>query len=417
MNSNIAEDKRSVHYCNVHDVGQCLQRVYGQGQAWMAKVDISEAFRLVPISKKDWKFLGICVEKQYFVDRMLPMGAASSCQIFQHVSDALRYMLLKDFQGGVIVYNYLDDFLLVADSQDGCNAALHRFESLCEEIGVPLAHHKTVQATQNIIFLGLGIDARALTLYIPPEKIAKTKSKLVSFLRTKAPKVKHWQSIAGTLNHLSQVVVSARIYISSVYGGIGGILSNAHHLRRRITDEIRGDLNIWLTLLNAPPERPFKVLDPDSSHWPPLLTDASSSIGYGGTWGTKWFVGTWPAGCKANIAILELFPIVVGLVSAKSYIKDTVIRVFTDNNALVHVLNKLYSKDAGIRKLMRPLVALCLENNLFIRAKHIAGADNVGPDLLSRGKMEEFLEKFPAMDRQPIRLCPNLLQRHMEIIK
>ena len=79
MNDNIPELLRSVQYCSVQDVGQCMMSNYGDGVAWLAKVDLADAYRIVPIRRKDWRFLGIYIEDEYYVDRMLPMGASSSC--------------------------------------------------------------------------------------------------------------------------------------------------------------------------------------------------------------------------------------------------------------------------------------------------------------------------------------------------
>lgn len=47
--------------------------------AWLAKVDLADAYCIVPIQQADWNFLRICVDDQYNIDRMLPMEASNSC--------------------------------------------------------------------------------------------------------------------------------------------------------------------------------------------------------------------------------------------------------------------------------------------------------------------------------------------------
>ena len=79
VNDNIPELLRTVQYCSVQDVGHCMTTNYGDGGAWLAKVDLADAYRIVPIRREDWRFLGIYIEDEYYVDRMLPMGATSSC--------------------------------------------------------------------------------------------------------------------------------------------------------------------------------------------------------------------------------------------------------------------------------------------------------------------------------------------------
>jgi hypothetical protein len=45
----------------------------------MAKCDIEDAFRLVPIHPTDYHLLGFTWNNLYYYDRCLPMGASSSC--------------------------------------------------------------------------------------------------------------------------------------------------------------------------------------------------------------------------------------------------------------------------------------------------------------------------------------------------
>ena len=405
VNDHIKDTQKSVHYCSVMDVGHHLLEKFRPNGAWMAKVDLSDAYRLVPINQLDWRFLGIKMDGKYYIDRMLPMGAASSCRIFQRFSDALKEIFLSQFKRAS-VFNYLDDFLFVAHSHADCEEALQAFQGICDSLQVPIAAHKTVHASRRITFLGLGIDAENYTLYIPQEKGEKAKLKIMRFLGESAPRVKSWQSIIGTLNHLSQVVVSGRILLSSMYERLVGILSQKKHLRRSITRETRQDMESWLNLLHASLERKFRVLATEDSELPPLITDASTSRGFGAVWGTQWFVGRWPEHKTANIATLELYPIFLAL--SLSQVEDATILIYTDNQALVPVINKLYCKDASLRKLMRPIVDLCLTKNVRLIASHISGKENIGPDLLSRGKVAEFLHVFPQMNARPVQIPPYL---------
>lgn len=48
----------------------------------MAKTDIEDAFRIIPIHPSDYHLLGFIWEGQFYYDKCLPMGASSSCQIF-----------------------------------------------------------------------------------------------------------------------------------------------------------------------------------------------------------------------------------------------------------------------------------------------------------------------------------------------
>lgn len=73
-------------------------------------------------------------------------------------------------------------------------------------------------------------------------------------------------------------------------------------------------------------------------------------------------------------------------------ISDMAVNIYTNYHALVSVLNCLYCKDSALRRIMRVIAELCMAPNL-IAARHVSGVHNVGPDLLSRGMTDKFLEK------------------------
>ena len=69
---------------------------------------------------------------------------------------------------------------------------------------------------------------------------------------------------------------------------------------------------------------------------------------------------------------------------------------FTDNEALVHVINKKSCWDKNLMFLVRRLVLVCLEKNICFKAKHIAGVHNILADALSRLKLQTLKQLAPA---------------------
>ena len=52
----------------------------------------------------------------------------------------------------------------------------------------------------------------------------------------------------------------------------------------------------------------------ETSHTLELYTDAAGSVGFGAVFGKHWLGGEWPVTWKSyNIAVLELFPIVLAI--------------------------------------------------------------------------------------------------------
>jgi hypothetical protein len=118
--------------------------------------------------------------------------------------------------------------------------------------------------------------------------------------------------------------------------------------------------------------------------------------------GTKWFYGLWEkikGGKDFGIAWKELFPIVVAMETWGLYLANKSILFYSDNLSVVHIINKISSKEASIMRLVRRLVLVCLRYNILFKAEHITGITNTLPDLLSRLQVAKFLELAPHMDR------------------
>ena len=410
VNDNIPDFNRVVTYCDIKSVVTHILSLSSTDDIFFAKLDLSDAYRMVPMAKSEWKYLGMKVGKHFFVDCRLPMGAGSSCQVFQRISDMLKWLFASIQHDPCRIFNYLDDFLIVSHGEAQCNRILDRILDISHEVNVPIASHKTERATEAIVFLGIGICAKTSSLFIPPQKSREMLDHISEFLRKSAPSVKQWQVLLGKLCHLSQVVVAGRAYLSSVYGSLKGVLSSSHYVRRRITSEIREDLVVWKDFLShASQGKKFKYLVGGTPQHV-IVSDASGSIGYGVYMGSHWIDGLWPDAFwkSMNIAVLELFPIFLALNVWSNTIENSVVQISTDNKALVPVLNRLYCKDSALRKLVRPIALLCMNKNILLVASHIRGSDNVGADLLSRGQREKFLQQFPDMSRVPTQV-PELL--------
>ena len=109
-----------------------------------------------------------------------------------------------------------------------------------------------------------------------------------------------------------------------------------------------------------------------------------------------------PDWAYCNIAILEFYPIVLSLYLWGREMSNQCVLFFTDNEALVHVINKQSCKDKPLMRFVRKLVSICLQHNIFFKAKHIPGIYNHLADSLSRLQVLTFRRLAPAhMDHCP----------------
>ena len=382
----------------------------------MAKTDVKSAFRIIPIHPADYSLLGLKWENLYYLDRTLPMGLSSSCAIFEAVSTALEWISIHHL-GAKSVLHILDDFLFIAPTKDQCTRDLSNFVSLCEYIGVPLAPEKTVGPDLVLQFAGIILDSVRMEARLPDDKLAKCRQLLTVFLARRSVCLTELQSLIGLLNFTCLVVVPGRAFLRRLIDITKGVRKPHHHIR--LSKGVKLDIAIWLRFLTDFNGKSFFLDDAwETSDTLKLNTDSAGSIGFGAVFGNRWLHGLWPASWKTyNIAVLELFPIVIAIHIWGSLMVDKCVLFFSDNAAVVDIINKQTSKDASIMVLLRDLVLSCLTHNILFQARHIPGLINSRADYLSRFQVVKFKELSPEADDFPTPVPENLMPESWFLIK
>ena len=384
VNDHINDERKSVVYCSLLEVAEVILK--SPEQLYMAKVDLRDAYRIVPIHKDDWKYLGMRYKDKYLVDTTLPMGLGTSCKIFQMISDSLAWIFRQDHID-CYMFNYLDDFLILGRSKHQCDDALTSFLTTLKDLGFPVSMEKTVVSTQSIEFLGIGIDSLNHCFFIPDDKRAKAVSFIDQFLVRKKAKVHEIQKLVGKLTFLSQVFIPGRALLRGLHEQLTGILSQEGWHSRRISRSVKEDLRVWRGfLVDESSAKPFRFLFPGEVPAAVITTDAASSIGYGGYNGSQWFKGRWNDGwwMDQNITLLELYPIYVAVNIWLNELSNKTVLIRTDNDAVVATISKLYSRENYVNKLLKSMALTLMKNNVVLKCEHIPGVKNVIADMLSR---------------------------------
>ena len=141
----------------------------------MAKVDIKNAYRIIPVHPEDRALLGMQWEGALYVDAALPFGLRSVPKIFTCVANVLEWMMLRE-QGVQQVLHYLDDFLIVAPPHlNQGQADLRRLLQLFERLGVPVAEEKREGPATLLTFLGIELDTVEMVCGLPERKVRELK--------------------------------------------------------------------------------------------------------------------------------------------------------------------------------------------------------------------------------------------------
>ena len=318
-------------------------------------------------------------------------GCSSSCKTLTAIEWIAQNKLhIND------ILHLLDDFLIISPTEDLCRKQLDLFLLLCSYLGIPMAPEKTVGPSQIISFAGIELDSIFMEARLPQEKLDKCQALISAFLKRCKVSLQEIQSLTGLLNFAGSVVIPGRAFLCRLIDLTLGVVHP--HFRVRLSPEVKADMLVWQTFLSGFNGRSFFLSDDwYDSHQLQLYTDASGTLGFVAIFGRHWCYGEWPdSWWHRNIAYLEFYPIVLSLHLWGHEIQNRRVLFFTDNEALVHVINKQSCQDKDLMFFVRELVLVCLHRNVHFKAKHIPGLHNKLADSLSRLQLQTFKQLAPA---------------------
>ena len=209
VNDGISSDHTSVKYATIDEAIQLIKRA-GPG-CFLAKTDVKNAFRIIPIHPDDYGLLGMQWRGLYYYDRCMPMACSSSCLTFEMFSTAVEWIARNKRKIDYILH-ILDDYLLVAPTEQLCQQQLDLFLSLCSYLGIPIAPEKTCGPSTAMSFAGIELDSIFLEARLPCDKIEKCISLISDFIHRKKVTLKEMQSLNGLLNFACSVIRPGRAF-------------------------------------------------------------------------------------------------------------------------------------------------------------------------------------------------------------
>ena len=210
--------------------------------------------------------------------------------------------LAKHFLGASGVLHILDDFLFIAESKSKCRSDLSQFLSLCDYLGVPIAHEKNEGPLTTLQFAGITLDTINMAARLPEVKLQKCREVLTDFHKRRKVSLRELQSLTRLPNFTCSVVLLGRAFLRRLFDLTKGVC-NPHH-RIRLSKACGKDISVWLTLLKHFSGRTFFLDEKWLSHTPlKLYTDEAGSKGCGAIVKRHWFYEEWPDSWKTlNIA-------------------------------------------------------------------------------------------------------------------
>ena len=291
INYHIDPELFSLTYCSVDDAYAIVNSL-GTG-ALMSKIDLKNAFRLIPVCPRDWNLLGMQWRGKFYIGTFLPFGLRSAPFLFNQLSVVIHWILQQKYSIHHLLH-YLDDFFTAgAPASQECSSNLSTMLSLCHRINAPVKPSKIEGPTTRLTFLGILIDTSTMTASITDDRKQDLVSSLRSLLQQSKCTKRQLLSLIGKLSFACKVIPAGRIFLRRFIDTSCSVSRLHHHTR--LTKEAHLDMYWWLNFLSQW-NGTCCILQTEWTTSPAmdLYTDASGTHGWGAYWSGRWIYAHWP---------------------------------------------------------------------------------------------------------------------------
>jgi hypothetical protein len=352
---------------------------------YMAKIDLSQAYRSVGISIPSQRATGLQWtfdngKKVFMLDRKLPHGARASSTIFHRLTQAVKRMMARRGHTNIVVY--LDDFAVVGSSYDECYNVWRTLMSLLRELGFKINYNKLVPPTTCLVFLGIQIDTIRCELSLPEDKLSSIRTLVADFQARKRLTKQQLQSLTGKLNFAARVVRGARLFLRHFYDAIAGLKMRHHKLRLR--GAIKQDLLWWDTFLSD-----FNGIAAfiDDTPVTPILTDSSLFAG-GAFCNGDFYYTVWHTDfTQIADSCINYKEAMIATLAVQRWgyrLANRTVILYTDNMCAAAIINKNSCKNKVLLQSLRDMFWVAVKYNFVVKAIHMPGYLQTIPDAISR---------------------------------
>ena len=207
---NLKEVNQFLKYHDFRMEGTHLLRDLLQPNDWMGKIDLKDAYFVIPIWENHQKFLRFLWKDSVMEFACLPFGVASAPRIFTKLMKPVVALLRRS---GIRLIIYLDDILFMNQTPTGLQRDMSTAIHLLENLGFVINLTKSqLKPTQTLEFLGFIVDTKNMTLVLPQGKVTAIKDLCSQMLSQTELTVRDIARLIGKLTASIQAIFLAPLH-------------------------------------------------------------------------------------------------------------------------------------------------------------------------------------------------------------
>ena len=178
-------------------------------QDWAVSKDLKDAYLHVPVHPQSRRLLGFKYLDKTYVYKVLPFGLKDSPWVFsQIVATVIAHLRLQ----GIRIFYYLDDWLIVAESQSLLQSHLQVTLQLAKDLGFIVNLQKSMLTPQRMpIYLGASLDIPRLIARPVERRVVALQSLIQELIASPSVPALLWQRVLGHLASFVDLVPDYRL--------------------------------------------------------------------------------------------------------------------------------------------------------------------------------------------------------------
>ena len=348
---------------------------------WATSVDLTDAYHHLPIHPHFQNFLAFEVAGVNYKYVACPFGLSPIPQVFTEVMTSIKTHMRENTDS--LVFQYIDDWLLIAKTPQLVLKDTIKFVQLCIELGVIVNPDKSqLEPTQTLDHLGYSWDFKLAQISVPAKKVVEISDLCDSMLDSNHVRVANIESLQGKFISVEKAVPYGRIHYRNFQKEVvRHVRKGRNHRKLLLSANAKEDLKWWSKSSHVNSPCPCHRPSPET-----IVTTDASLTGWGIVLGSQNWRGTWNGHEKRkHINELELLTVLKALRLVILLVKGDHVQFLIDNRTACCYINKQGgTKSVRMNTIARRVWLLAESHKLHVSAVFIKGQNNVIADMLSR---------------------------------